>query len=202
MVSIETRTKQIPLEKWDEARKGKEKGLKGKPKRENSNYQTETKKESMESLSRLLREKPGRNVEIKVYWSGRKGKFDEVTLSRKKVEGREVFIKGSSAIEQIAMLSVKRALPESISVKTVDMLDPGPLKGELIIDTKEKIEERGFLKEFSTISNYPLADQDYKNVVLSVARELDPGYANMTLQEIGKDLKRVQGRGKGAERNF
>ncbi len=126
----------------------------------------------MESLSRLLREKPGRNIEIKVYWSGRKGKFDEETLkhdSKKMVKGKEAIIKVSSTIKQIAMLSAKNGMPESISVKTVDRwYVEGFLPRELIMDTSvETAEARKQViprKESSIISSYSLTDQDYGSV--------------------------------------
>lgn len=197
MAGIETRTRQETLAKWDEASEdGRTKGLKARPTREYLIGEAEIKKESVRLFKKLLMKKPGDNIEIKVYWPGRRGKFDEATLKRefKKIaNGKEVIIKAPSTIKQIAILSAKRGKPESISVKTVDRWNAeGFLKGALIIDSVETAEPQKKksipIKESSIISSYPLADQDYWNIVLNVARELDSGYANMTLQEIGKEL--------------
>lgn len=187
MGSIELRTKQITLGKWG-AGKGEEKLLKGKPTRENSIGRVETKKDLVESFKILLRGKPEVNVEIKVYWPGRRGKFDEVTLSRKRVEGREIFIEGPAAIEQIAMLSAKKGNPESISVNEVHRWDLGYVGGELIVDVNKEVKP-AFLRESSTAISYSLVDPDYSGALLGEARRLDSSYVDMTLQEIGKDLK-------------
>lgn len=205
MASIET--KQITLEKWNEVPGGG--GGEGwKPASENSTVQIEAKKGSVRSFRRLLRIKPGRNVEINVCWLGSGGEFEQIVAlkhdSKKTVKGKEVFIDALSTIEQIARLSVEKGMPESIRVKTYHRwYVSGFLKG-LIIDTKEernKIKKEKLLwKEGFVMSNYSLADQDYWGALLSEAQRLDPSYADMTLQKIGMNLKRKQ-RGKVLKKN-
>lgn len=207
MVSLEARTRQTNFGEWDNVRKGGEKELKAKPTKENPISKAETKEESVDSFKKLLKAKPEGNVEIRVYWPGRRGKIEEsVALehSKEMVKG-EVFRKTPSVIKQIAMLSAEKGIPESISVKRVDRWDTGDLRGELIIATsleEVKVKKankankaRGFLKEGSIIRSYFLDDQVYMDVVLIAARELGPGYANMALQEIGYDLKKRTGWG-------
>ncbi len=196
MVSAEARTEQTNLGQWDNART--DRGLKGKPTRENLTAgQVEAKKESMKLFKKLLMAKPGDNVEIRVYWPGRKGKIEEsVALehdSTKMIKGKRVITEAPNTIEQIVMLSVEKGIPEGISVKTVSRWDTGVLRGEIIIPKSvgggEAGKDGGSLKESSSISSYSLVDQDYRNVLLRTARRLDTRYINMFLQEIGKDLK-------------
>lgn len=183
MASREIRTRQMILEEfYKKGKKSGEKGLKSKPTRENLIGKVETKEESVELFKNLLREKPGDNVEIKAYWPSRRGKFDDVILkhdSKKTVKGEEVIIEAPSTIKQIAMLSAKKGMPESISVKIVDRLYAEDfLPGELIIDTKvELVKIRKQIitkKESSIIRSYHFADPDYRNVFLNMAREWIP----------------------------
>lgn len=193
MVDLERRTKQATLKKWSEPREKNRGAFKPKPTREYSG-QTETKKESVRLFKNLLMKKPGRNVEIKVYWSSKRGKSIEEVLghdSKKIVKGKEVIIEAPSVIEQIAMLSVRRGMPESIGAEKVVRSDWGRVGEEFIVDVNEEVKSV-FLRESSTISNYSLADKDYVNVFLELAQKLDFRYANMSLEEIGKDLRRKQ----------
>ena len=207
MGSIEIRTKQITLGKWNEVPGGG--GEKGwKPAGENLTAQTEAKKGSVRSFRRLLGIKPGRKVEITAYWQTRGGEFGEsVALehdSEKKVRGKEVIIVAPSTIEQIAILSAEKGMPDNIRVKTYSRwYVSGFLKG-LIIDTKadkDRARKKKVLwKESFVMSIYPLTDQDYGNAALRIAQKLDPEYAAMSLQRIGRDLKRSK-RGKGLKKN-
>lgn len=168
-------------------------------------HEREKKEDPAELLKNILRLNPREGLEIIVYWPVKEGKFEGGIILRhdvkKVVGGKQVEIEAPIVIEQIALLSVKRGNPESMNVKMVKRLDDGGSeKGKLITDMSVEIDKKkdgqviNIMKEYSRIMNYLLSDQNYWNIVLSAARGLNSDYADMSLREIGRALRRERRR--------